>query len=169
MILSSTRSSLFYCITALLLILGMFLRSIHLEHFQRIQQDEEAWIFSGASLLTEGIPKSWTVFGQTYETYFFEELNGRNQALVKPFLDHPPLFQVFIGSWAVWTGNNGSDPFDWNILRIPMLAVSGLTLFATALYAKELFGRKTALVVLLTFVLLPSHVLSSRILPLNIS
>ena len=58
--------------------------------------DESAWTLLGASLIQERVPASWSYF-LPYENYHYVE--GLFDApIVRPALDHPPLFSLVPGT-----------------------------------------------------------------------
>ena len=146
------------------LVLATFLRATNLAAFHNIQNDEETWVMSGLSLLETGIPQSWTVFWETYGNYHWSLVGGEEKVVVTPYFDHPPLFQLLIGSWGHMVGQRLEAPFDWVRLRIPMIIISIATICVTAWWIYLLFGKAWAGFTLLSFVVLPSHILSSRLI-----
>jgi len=142
----------------------MSVRFLHLDTFNFIQTDEETWLFSGLSLIQNGYPESWTVFWESYGEYHWSRIGGVQEVVVRPYLDHPPLFQLLIGGWGMLTGNTGATPFDWKIIRIPMIVIAGLSIGMTTLLVKKIGTTGWAFFTLISFLFLPSHILTSRII-----
>ena len=117
----------------LLIILGGTLRLWKYEYFPVAgeTQDEVAWTILGSSLLQTGTPISWSYFKgyEVIETITFRE----NQfQLVKPALDHPPLFSLIPGFMQTITGHNWKEIPSIKLVRLPMvlLSICNLVLFA---------------------------------------
>lgn len=145
-------------------IIGILLRTAYLDRLHSIDDDERVWILHGTSLLLDHQPKAWTAFWNhypSYESFFF---GGKKQTTVTPFLDHPPLFACAIGKWAIITNNYGPSEFNWKILRAPMIFISLLTIVITSLLATQLFNKQTGLLTFISFIFLPIHVFSSRMI-----
>jgi hypothetical protein len=90
-------------------------------------QDEVAWTFLGAGLIQTGQPVSWSYF-QGYEVIKTIEYQGANFPLVKPALDHPPLFSFLPGSVHTLWGNNWDSLPSIKQIRLPMVILSVLNL-----------------------------------------
>lgn len=155
-----------YLLLSLFVVLGFGLRVFRLDKFNTITSDEETWIISGLSLLNSGQPESWTVFWETYEAMgevYWKEVGDENRVLVKPYLDHPPVFQMLMGSWAALTQNNGDTVFNWWWLRLPMIGTALATITLTAVLARRLFDSVTAILSTVSFLVLPAHILAARV------
>ncbi len=146
------------------LLIATFVRSMNLSEFRTTEADEETWVMSGISLLTKGQPQSWTVFWDTYGSYEGLIFGGKEHVVVTPYLDHPPAFQIFIGSWALLSGNDGITVFNWSALRIPMIVIAVLTIGITSIFVSRVFGADWGVLTCISFSALPSHILSSRII-----
>lgn len=147
-----------------IIFLGTFVRLVNLPAFNFIKADEETWLLSGLSLLKTGEPESWTAFWETYDQYYWSYAGGETRVVVRPYLDHPPLFQLFMGGWAVVTGNNGDVAFDWMVLRIPMILIAMLTIITTSFFVSKVFSFEWGAFTLFSFIVIPSHIVSSRII-----
>ncbi len=157
-----------YALVAVLLVafltVGTYVRTVELSKLNPIQDDEESWIISGVSLLENGYPESWTAFWNTYGTYHWSYLGGKERVVVRPYLDHPPGFQLLIGGWAVVTGNDTESSFNWSVLRVPMIFLALLTIFFTTLFVYKMFSRYWAVLTFLSFVVLPTHIIATRMI-----
>jgi hypothetical protein len=150
----------------ILLIVGLAagIRSINLDKLDTIQNDEETWVLSGISLIQKGYPESWTVFWETYGEYHWSYIGGKQRVVVHPYLDHPPLFQLLMGGWAHVTENASRAPFDWTVLRIPMILVGMLTIVGTSLWVYHAYSTQWAIFTAASYIVLPTHILATRII-----
>jgi hypothetical protein len=144
-----------------LIIIAVLLRSVNLGEFRpaNLGPDEQSWLMVGTSLIETGTPTAWTIF---YGTYWAAGIN--TSATVTPYLDHPPLFSLLVGGWAYWLGEMNMGSLNWELVRIPMIVISVLTIIFTYLFVRRAFGYTEATFVLLAFVFFPSHVVASRII-----
>lgn len=113
----------------LLVVLGSGLRLWKIGYFPLIgaTQDEVAWTLLGTSLLQLGVPISWSHFAgyQVIETL----VQGGNQfPLVKPVLDHPPLFSLIPGLTNTILGGVWNQIPNIRAMRLPMVGLSTLNL-----------------------------------------
>lgn len=156
--------TLTFWIVSGLLCVALLIRVVNLSAFNLIKSDEETWLLSGLSLLQKGYPESWTVFWETYGNYYWTTMGGEEIVVISPYLDHPPLFQLIIGGWALLTGNTGSEAFNWIELRFIMIAIAFLTITTTTLFVARVCNREWGILTLISISFLPSHILSSRII-----
>lgn len=129
-------------------------------------QDEAAWTMLGSSLLQTGRPTSWSYFGG-YETLEVIERGADKFRLVRPALDHPPLFGLVPGLAQTLTGQAWRETPSIKLVRFPLIALGifNLALFAYWLYrlpggALSTLGRLVALGI---FATAPSLVFLSRL------
>ncbi len=142
-----------------LIVIAVLLRAGNLGEFHPIDPDETSWLMVGTSLIATGEPTGWTIF---QGVYFNAGVNA--EALVTPYLDHPPLFSLIVGGWAYALGETDMKKLNWELVRIPMIVISILTIIFTYLFVRRAFGNTLAVFVLLAFVFFPSHVVTSRII-----
>ncbi len=158
--LPSRRIFVGICIIALFL--GLFIRIKNLSSLHPIDLDERSWLLLGTSLLSKGVPSSWTIYWNTYEHLEGLEYGGRTETVVTPYLDHPPLFGLGMGLWATLTDNNTSEPLNWATLRLPMIALALGTIVMTWLFLHRLFNPTFAALTAVAFAFFPSHIIASR-------
>ena len=115
----------------------------------------------GSSLIRTGKPTSWSIFHRAYKAAGIPESTDRTYT---PALDHPPLFSLLIGGWAVAIGERDLHHLTWSRLRVPMIGVALLSLWATWRFAGLLFGARVARFTLLAMTFMPSHIVTSRII-----
>ncbi len=112
-----------------LVVLGAGLRMWKYEYFPIAgeTQDEVAWTILGSSLLQTGEPVSWSYFsGYTIlETVTFQHNSFQ---LVKPALDHPPLFSFLPGIVQTVTGHHWKEIPSIKLVRFPLVLLGMLNL-----------------------------------------
>lgn len=124
--------------------------------------DERAWTWLGASLLTDGQPTSWSLFHSYEEDYIYQK-REEDAPLVRPALDHPPLFSFIPGIFHLMSGQDTYDVPSQVAIRFPMILIGTFNVFLFALLAYRLTDKKTACVVSLFFASSPLVVASSRL------
>lgn len=123
--------------------------------------DEKAWTWLGASLLTEGQPTSWSLFHSYENAYIYQERDS-GAPLVRPALDHPPLFSLIPGIFHLLSGQGTYDLPSQVAIRLPMVLIGTFNVFLFALLAYRLTDKKTAFLVSLLFASSPLVIASSR-------
>src|SRR2546423_15375757 len=105
-----------------IILLGFLLRYHNLYTWPRVGAtfDEFAWTWQGISLIKTGIPTSWSYHPQYKHG---KPIIYRKAAfiLVTPYLEHPPVFGLIAGSYALISGAHGM--FDVTIEKIRGLAL----------------------------------------------
>ncbi len=148
----------------LVFLLGFFLRYNNLYTWPRegATFDEYAWTWQGMNLIQNGVPASWSPHliytDAKYITY-------RKAAfrIVTPYLEHPPLFGLIAGSFALLNGAKDMYHIDLKTIR-PLALVLGLaSILLVYLLVNELYDPKTALVSSLLYATIPTIVIGSRI------
>lgn len=124
--------------------------------------DERAWTWLGASLLTDGQPTSWSLF-HSYENNYIYQKQDNSAPLVRPALDHPPLFSLIPGVFHLMSGKSAYEVPSQVAIRFPMILIGTLNVILFALLAYRLTNKKTAFLVSLLFASSPLVVASSRI------
>lgn len=121
---------------SLILLLAFGARLIHYDQFPVYgeTQDEVAWTWLGSSLLKEGVPSAWSKFS-AYEGFEYKRIVGFG-SLVRPFLDHPPLFSLIPGFVHLATSEWSQIP-SVRVIRFPMIFLGTLNVFLLFLVAKK--------------------------------
>ena len=153
-----------FILLALILILGLYLRSYNLNTWPRLGAtfDEYAWTWLGINLIQNKIPISWSPHPQ-YENKKAIIYQKTHFVLVKPYLEHPPFFGLVAGSYALING--AKDMFDVDISRIRGLALilGVLSIFILYIFAAEVYGYKIGLLSSFIYATVPTIVIGSRI------
>lgn len=124
--------------------------------------DEYSYSFLGVSLLTKGIPISWSSFN-AYKNRYDLTINKLYFPIVYPYFDHPPLNGLIVGAWALLNGENTFEKIQLSTIRVmPILfsTISSLLLFLIAL--KE-YGYTTAVWALLIYTTTAIFVMNGRV------
>lgn len=148
----------------LIVIIAFWLRSLNIATVPRhgATFDEFAWTWLGINLIQKGMPISWSPHPQYKER---EHLRYQGAAfwIVKPYLEHPPLFGLLAGSFALLNG--AKDMYDVTLGNIrPFAVILGIfSIFMIFLLVKEIYGKEIALFSSLLYATVPTVVIGSRI------
>src|SRR3989344_4025422 len=84
------------------LLLGFVLRAHNLSTWPRLGAtfDEYAWTWLGMSLIHDGVPSSWSNYAEYADFREYKEYQNATFWIVKPYLEHPPLFGLIAGAFA---------------------------------------------------------------------
>lgn len=146
-----------------MLVTAFWLRIYRVEMLGNASADEHLWLMAGVSLLKEGVPTAWTI---QWPQHRWDEYWYANNGVVTPWLDHPPLFALLTGGWALLTGVPDTDTPTQTVLRFPMVVLSVVTIFFTWLLIRDIYGEGAALFVLAVYTFFPTDLVASRfILP----
>lgn len=149
---------------ALLLVIGLSLRMYHLGSAPRPLQtaDEYAWTWAGTSLLRTGVPQSWSYLN-AYPGGRDVTFLGQRFTIVSPWLDHPPVFAVVMGAWALGTGN--ANPYTMSSTTLRMLPIIFwiVTFTLLVLVLARTLEPPTVLVAMAVFTLAPPMILQSKL------
>lgn len=146
------------------MLLGIFLRQ---DRFKTIPRhgatfDEFAWTWLGINLIQKRVPTSWSPHTQYKER---QEIKYQGAAflIVRPYLEHPPVFGLVAGSFALLNG--AKDMYDVTLSKIRPLALGLgiLSIFMVFLLSQEIYGTATALIASLLYATIPTVVIGSRI------
>ncbi|MFH2118331.1 MAG: glycosyltransferase family 39 protein [Candidatus Paceibacterota bacterium] len=156
---SKTKNLLIFL---LLIAVAFLLRSWHYAYFPIGGEtaDENAWTLLGSSLIQEGTPASWSYFS-AYDNYHYIE-GVYNAPIVRPDLDHPPLFSLL-------PGTAHSLKADWlaapslKVIRLPLVILGAINVGIFWLVLRQVFTQKWALVGTSLFLTIPSLVFGSRL------
>lgn len=147
-----------------LLVLGLILRFHNYAAYPQrgATSDEYAFAFSGISLLTGGVPIGWSAI-PLYNDRTDLTIDGLYFPLVRPYLDHPPLFSLLVGAWEMVARET-----TFQEIRLATMRVIPVTLSLVAsifLYAltKQLYRARVALWSLAIYATATIIVVNSRI------
>lgn len=147
-----------------ILLLGFKLRYHDLNTWPRLGAtfDEYAWTWQGMNIIQKGVPISWSPHSQysNAKNIYYQKVHFR---IVTPFLEHPPLFGMVAGSFALLNG--AQDMYHLSISNIRPLAVflGILSILFLYLLTFELYGGRIAFISSLLYATIPTIVVGSRI------
>jgi len=124
--------------------------------------DEYTYSFLGQSLLTGGVPISWSYFGG-YKNHRDLTINKLYFPIVWPYFDHPPLSGILVAAWAIVNGETTFEQISLSTIRlVPILFtfISSVLLFFL-LYRQ--YGFAIALPALIIYSTSTIMVVSSRV------
>ena len=124
--------------------------------------DEYAWTWQGINLIKEKVPISWSPHPQYKEKklVIYQETAFY---VVKPYLEHPPLFGMLAGSYAILNGVSNMYDLDIKDIRGLALLLGVASVFILYFFLKEAYDSKTAILGSLLYATVPSVVIGSRL------
>jgi hypothetical protein len=156
------------------LLLAFVLRFYNYTQFPVVgeTQDEVAWTYLGSSLLADGVPTSWSYFEAYQENNIYletlKDLGPLNAPLVRPVLDHPPLFALIPGTahfiWTQLTHQSWEVFPSASVIRLPMVLLGTLNVLLFAWVATYLLkDKKWVVISTLLYSVWPTIVFASRL------
>lgn len=151
-------------ILVLILFLGFWLRFQNLAVWPRhgATFDEFAWTWLGINLIEKRVPVSWSRHPQYKETKLII-YQGAAFQLVKPYLEHPPLFGLVAGGFAKL--NDVSNMYQVTLAKIrPLALILGVfSILMVFLLVWELYGLNLGFLAALLYATIPTVVVGSRL------
>lgn len=146
------------------IVLGIFLRYKNYQSVPRLGAtfDEFAWTWLGINIIQKGVPISWSSQPQ-YTLRTHVEYLGAKFFIVEPYLEHPPLFGILAGAFAIARGADTIFSVTLQKIRPFALVISIYTLGIFLLTTWKVLGRKNALFSTAIFATMPTTVIGSRI------
>ncbi len=150
----------------LVFLLSLWLRFDHLDQFPQkgATHDEFAFAFLGQSLWQDHLPTAWSnlpVYLFPQDKYYLSA-NDTVYTIVRPYLDHPPLFGILSGGWALLHGEKEFWQVGLSTIRFISAILGSFSVVLLFKLAKDLYGFKTALVSSMVLATVPTYVISSR-------
>ena len=147
-----------------IIFLGFLLRFHHYDQCPRhgATFDEFAWTWQGMSLWQTGIPTSWSPHPQ-YKNFQIKNFQGALVRLVTPYLEHPPLFGLIAGGFALITGSKQLFDIALGQIRVLALVLGTTSIWLVFLVAKKLYGVIIGLLSAMLYATAPTIVIGSRI------
>lgn len=147
-------------------ILGLVL---HLNRYTYYPQrgassDEYTYSFMGVSLLTRGIPSSWSNFSPYQQTKHYDlTIDHIYFWMVEPYFDHPPLNGLLVGAWAILNGQDSFEKIQLQTIRLVPIALSVLTTLLIFLIGRAIKDFKTGVWAGLIFATSTIMVMNTRV------
>ncbi len=126
--------------------------------------DEYTYSFLGISILEKGVPTSWSYF-PAYSQYAKTQsltVDHIYFPLVTPYFDHPPLYGVLVGAWAILHGETTFDRITLGTIRQIPILLGMITSVLVYLLSLKLYGKKTAIWSLLIYSTATIFVMETR-------
>ena len=154
-----------YIILALILIIGFFLRSYRYLELPRkgATFDEYAWTWLGMNIIQRGVPVAWSPHPQYQLRNHYIEPSGAQFWLVQPYLEHPPLFGLVAGGYALLNGAKDMYSFNLSNVRSLSLGLGVISIFLVFLLTKDVVDEETALIAAAFYATVPTVVIGSRL------
>lgn len=148
----------------IIFLLGFFLRFHNYDKYPRhgATFDEFAWTWQGISLWQNHIPTSWSPHSQ-YKNFELTKFQGAWVRLVTPYLEHPPLFGLIAGGFALLTGSTEMFDISLQQIRILPLILGMISLLLVFLLANRLYGLRVGILSAAFYATVPTIVIGSRI------
>lgn len=148
-----------------ILLIGFFLRAYHLTTTPRFGAtfDEFAWTWLGMSLIEKQAPSSWSNYDVHVGYRVYKEYLDAKFWIITPYLEHPPLFGLVAGSFAILNGANDLFEVDLETIRPLSLILGILSIAVLFLLVRELYDEKIALLSSLLYATIPTIVIGSRL------
>lgn len=147
-----------------ILLLGLWLRSNNLYTWPRLGAtfDEYAWTWLGLSIIQNHVPTSWSPHPQytNAKNIIYQKTHFR---LVTPYLEHPPLFGLVAGTYAILSGAKDMFHLDLQHIRGLALLLGILSIGMVYLLGKELYGESIGLLSSFVYAIIPSVAVGSRL------
>lgn len=153
-----------YIVLALILILGFILRVHNINTWPRngATHDEYAWTWLGINLIQNHEPISWSPHPQ-YTNRTPIVYRDAPYFLVKPYLEHPPLFGLVAGSFALLSGADNMYDVDQHNMRGLALFLGLVSILMIYVLASEIYGHRVGLLSAFIYSIIPTIVIGSRI------
>lgn len=124
-------------------------------------EDELQFAWAGLGLLLHGDAYTWSYF-PAYPAHITLHLFGQTFPMVHQWMDHPPLYSLLVGGWAVLLGDRRLEQVTGDQVRVIPLLASSATVLLTALFARPILGRWPALIAAALLATAPAAVLLGR-------
>ena len=145
-------------------LVGLGLRLYHLGTFPERNRtaDEYAWTWSGMTLLAEGTPRAWS-WMPGYGTVPLVHWRNDDYRIVRPWLDHPPLFPLYVGAWMLASGARDILAVELVPMRLAVLPLFAAAFFLFWALARRAGGDALALTALAFWAVAPTAVWNGRL------
>jgi len=126
--------------------------------------DEYAWTWLGVNLLTTGVPVSWSPHPQYKERMHYVSPKGARFWLVRPYLEHPPVFGILAGAYSIARGATDMYSVSFENMRELALILGTASIVLVYVFAAGMYGNPVGLMAALFYAVAPTTVIGSRIL-----
>src|SRR3989344_3403790 len=111
-----------------ILVLGIILRFHNYDVYPQrgATSDEYTYSFLGQSLLTKGVPISWSYF-DAYKNREDLTIDKLYFPIVWPYFDHPPLNGLVVALWAIARGETTFEQIQLSTIRLVPIALTTIS------------------------------------------
>lgn len=150
---------------SLLFLLFIGVRIYHLERAPAHNDttDEYAWTWSGMTFLQSGKPRAWSNLKAYLPHREIVDWREHRYHVVEPWLDHPPLYSLFAGSWIRAWGRHDMYDVDLWEMRTGSVLLAALSFIGLAAFLRYFLAPAEVLVSLLLYAVLPTIVWQQRL------
>lgn len=147
-----------------ILLLGLFLRLNNYDAYPQrgATSDEYAFAFLGISLIKEQKPIAWSAI-PLYKDRFDLTVDKLYFPIVKPYLDHPPLFGLLVGGWSLLFGQDSFAKIQLQTIRLIPIILSVFSSYFVFLIGRRLYGFKEGIWALLIYETATVFAINSRV------
>lgn len=124
--------------------------------------DEYTYSFLGISLLTRGVPESWSNLN-AYPNLYHLTIRKLYFPMVFPYFDHPPLNGLLVGGWSILNNQSSFDKVQLTTIRLVPIFLSIISSLLVFLLGIKLFNYKTAVWALLIYSTATIFVMNQRV------
>lgn len=151
-------------IVLVILILGFALRLHNFDIYPQrgATSDEYTYAFLGLSLLTKGVPISWSHFGD-YKHRTDMVIDKIFFPIVWPYFDHPPLNGIVVAVWALIHGQYTFEQVQLPTIRLVPIIFSVLSTIFIFLITFKIADYHTAFWAILIYSTVTIFVIQSRV------
>lgn len=148
-----------------IIILGFILRSHNFTVWPRLGAtfDEYAWTWLGMSLIQTHAPSSWSSYEQYVGYREYKKYQGATFWIVKPYLEHPPLFGLIAGSFAIANGVDNVYELTTSDIRPLSLILGILSIILLYILVSQLYSTSLGLLAAFIYSIIPTVVIGSRL------
>lgn len=151
-------------VVSIILILGLTLRLHNYALYPQrgATSDEYTYAFLGISLLTKGVPISWSAF-PAYKNLKHLTIKQLYFPIVYPYFDHPPLNGLLVGAWSLLFGQERFEEVDLATIRLVPIFLSMASSILIFLIGFYLYNYKTAIWAILIYSTTTIFVMNGRV------
>ncbi len=151
-------------IVIFILFIGLILRLHNYALYPQrgASSDEYTYSFLGISLLTKGVPESWSNL-TAYKNKYDLTVRKLYFPMVYPYFDHPPLNGLLVGGWSILNGETKFENVDLKTIRLVPIFLSLISSILVFLIGLKLFDYRSAIWALLIYTTTTIFVMNQRV------
>ncbi|MBI2442346.1 MAG: glycosyltransferase family 39 protein [Candidatus Levybacteria bacterium] len=148
----------------LIIFLSLWVRFYHYTYFPQrgATSDEYTYSFLGTSLLSQGVPVSWSAF-RAYPKRIDLTIDGIYFPIVSPYFDHPPGYALILGSFLLASGQAAFESQQLATIRLMPIILSTLTGILIFFFVKREYRFSVAILSLFLYSTVTIFVMNQRV------